>query len=1628
MKEINTSITNFFSKKVNRIFEIITITGRKLKCTSDHPILIRKNNIFTMVNAEDLVVGDQCTIRNHIKHIVCENIDYTIKYASLNPEYVNEFKRLNMLDKNIPNNVLEKISKLIGVIISKKGKLIKEGNDFSVEICINTIDNLNMLLEDIKTIIGYLPEHDDPILLNDKTINITIKNNFLGYFLNIMKLFPSRDYNYYLEPIIPQWIISGNKKIKRAFLSGMCIGNLNIKDNKISLKGNFKLSMTNSEYFFMQIEEMFKEFDISVDIQYNNSEGLYNIDFNNKDNIKNYDNIIKYFDNIDISYMTDLSKELLLLEYVKYQKYTNIEKYNLYLTYDEFVNKYNVNNFNITVPIDKINIINEETTVYDFTTTLDTHTIIANSFITSNCSSTPEHAKVGLTKHTSLIGSVTIMSREQYYQLKNYINKKVKPVSNISLIDLKNGIYYKLFFNGQWLGGTDKYIELEKEFQEMKLKGIFDRKNVSIIVDHNLFEVRIYCDSGRLIRPMLRVEDNIILLKKEHINQISLNKSNRATKITTWEEFINKFPYLIEYICMEQQPYLMLAESSKKVENMRKRMVESIDKVKNIKSNHTDNRYDDFSYNRYTHCEIHQSLLLAEIVASMQFCNHAPGTRNMFQYAQGKQAMGIPTDVHNHRYDLCFVAYNPQRRMVTTRASKYTMAEQLPSGENAIVAVATYTGYNQEDAIVVNKTSADRGKYLAMYKKKIIISIQKNMSTGGDDIFMKPNVDELIDKRTVNYEMLNDEGYAPEETLVEKGVVLFGKVTPVSNPIGNKKYKDSSEIYKQDVPGYVDRVEIKIQNPDGYELRKMSVRTERYPNCGDKFCCYDDQTEILTDKGWILFKDLTYDHSVATLVDGNTLVYSCPLEIMNYEYSGIMYSTLTKNINLVVTPNHRMYVKYNNEFEIILAEDIYKKKVTYMNTVHSYLPELSEKLKLDKMGEIMYNCVLPEWVWNLNNKDSLYVLNYIIYSNSGSTTINSSNLYYLNDIQRLSLHSGCYSTIINNNTNDNDYIDGIYKLIIYKKPSNLCVNNNITQDDNWIYYRGIVYCCNVEGDGIIYVRRNNLPVWCGNSNFGNKGTIGLLLNSTDMPYTSNGMIPDLIINPHAFPGRMTAGQIIECLHAKAGAIIGRTADGTQFEETDIKPIKKILKDNGFNESGKEYLYNGMTGQIMPVMIFIGPTYYQRLRHLVEDKIHCVDDITEVLTDNGWKYIKDVIFTDKIATLENNKLVYSNPINILEYTNYTGEMYSIQSNNIDLFVTTNHRMWVSDVNDNNYNFVLASDVNGKNVKYKKNAVWVAVEYDLSDNINTENQDDWLVFFGIWLCYGFQDNDSIIFNVDNQLKIKILSILNVLNFNYIVEDNKISIYDDNLFKILINTKNEFPEWIWKLSQRQCRLIIDINEFNLVLYNTKLSNNIMRLVLHAGYTSDKYNKIMYNNVTCEENKLSDTWCINIREYNEPLSSNGIESISNSYNRTVYCLQVPSEVFYVRRNGKTVWTGNSRARGPVSMLTRQAPEGRARDGGLRIGEMERDALIAHGIALFAKEKLLDNADAYKTFICGQCGLFAQRFVTEDEDQEILSYFCPQCNNHNDIHKVIMPYAFKLLLQECISLCIAPRMRFKKQ
>ena len=116
-----------------------------------------------------------------------------------------------------------------------------------------------------------------------------------------------------------------------------------------------------------------------------------------------------------------------------------------------------------------------------------------------------------------------------------------------------------------------------------------------------------------------------------------------------------------------------------------------------------------------------------------------------------------------------------------------------------------------------------------------------------------------------------------------------------------------------------------------------------------------------------------------------------------------------------------------------------------------------------------------------------------------------------------------------------------------------------------------------------------------------KGTIRLTMSQSDMPFTKEGISPDLIVNPQAIPSRMTIAQLIECLMGKVGAIKGMEVDGTSFNEIDIEKVKDILESLGYERNATEYMYNGMTGQRLRIPIFIGPTYYQRLKHLVMDK-------------------------------------------------------------------------------------------------------------------------------------------------------------------------------------------------------------------------------------------------------------------------------------------------------------------------------------------------------------------------------------------------------------------------------------------
>jgi hypothetical protein len=386
-------------------------------------------------------------------------------------------------------------------------------------------------------------------------------------------------------------------------------------------------------------------------------------------------------------------------------------------------------------------------------------------------------------------------------------------------------------------------------------------------------------------------------------------------------------------------------------------------------------------------------------------------------------------------------------------------------------------------------------------------------------------------------------------------------------------------------------------------------------------------------------------------------------------------------------------------------------------------------------------------------------------------------------------------------------------------------------------------------------------------------------------------------------------------------------------------------------------------------------------------------------------------------LKNEELVYENPTNLFYYSNYNGDLYHIKSKDVDLSVTTNHRMYVSKQEGGKllpYEFMEAKDVMGKKVRYKRTTILTKDAYNLElTGINIRDMDAWISFYAKVLCLGKIEKNRICIVQNNIYE---ANEINKLGFKYEIENlRQIIIKDENIcmyFKQL--NKEKLPEWVWKLNQRQSKLLLtQLVKHNNTIYTQveKFADDIQRLCLHAGVIGDK-KKYDY-----------ETWMVIMSEEKEEHISE-INERMEKFNGEVFCLSVPSEIFYVRRNGKGVWTGNSRARGPRLLLTRQPPEGRARDGGLRLGEMERDALIAHGLAKFIKEKFLDNSDIYVTYICDKCGLFAQRYQRSDNEE---IYYCKACHNFTDISKIVIPYAFKLFLQELMAMCVAPRIRTRR-
>lgn len=282
---------------------------------------------------------------------------------------------------------------------------------------------------------------------------------------------------------------------------------------------------------------------------------------------------------------------------------------------------------------------------------------------------------------------------------------------------------------------------------------------------------------------------------------------------------------------------------------------------------------------------------------------------------------------------------------------------------------------------------------------------------------------------------------------------------------------------------------------------------------------------------------------------------------------------------------------------------------------------LYEKFKPLNVGAL--DKFLPGYVWKLSQRQARILLNSLIscdgsHTNQGSVCYYTSSKRLADDVMRLATHAGWSGSIKLIRPEGSEYkirgktgkitADALSVRITKSKNqpevNHGHINTQNGQSEEVYNYNGKVYCLQVPAK-VFMIRQNYKTVFVGNcSRHAQKGTCGITKRHEDMPFTAEGITPDLIINPNAIPSRMTIGHIIECLLGKVASLEGELLDGTPFAKTtDIDSYGKRLKALGYDETGEEMLTNGMNGKQLDAKIFIGPTYYQRLKHLVADKKH-----------------------------------------------------------------------------------------------------------------------------------------------------------------------------------------------------------------------------------------------------------------------------------------------------------------------------------------------------------------------------------------------------------------------------------------
>ena len=367
----------------------------------------------------------------------------------------------------------------------------------------------------------------------------------------------------------------------------------------------------------------------------------------------------------------------------------------------------------------------------------------------------------------------------------------------------------KIYINGELLGSCEDPIEFTQQMREKRRNGeVSHEMNITYYEDNN--EIYIFNDPGRARRPLLIVKDGVPLLKDDHLDKVASGK-------LSWDDLIEKG--YIEYLDAEEEENSYIAMS-----------------LAELNEDHT-------------HLEIDPATMLGICAGIIPFSDHNSSPRNTMEAGMTKQALGLYVSNYALRTDTrAHLLHHPQTPIVKTRIIDSTNYDLRPSGQNFVVALMSYEGYNMEDAMVINKGALERGLARSSFFRAYDTS-EKRYAGGQVDKFEVPNQDVKGYRSDDAYRFLDEDGVINPESEVNSGDVLIGKTSPprfLEEEYGTiaDRRRETSVTVRHGEKGIVDAV-LLSETVEGSRLAKIRVRDTRQPEFGDKFASRHGQKGVI---------------------------------------------------------------------------------------------------------------------------------------------------------------------------------------------------------------------------------------------------------------------------------------------------------------------------------------------------------------------------------------------------------------------------------------------------------------------------------------------------------------------------------------------------------------------------------------------------------------------------------------------------------------------------------------------------------------------------------------------------------------------------------------------------------------